>query len=156
MRKRRSYDRRRADRRERKINARIAMELVDWQPGRHAARWARIKVLAQQWRDGYDADRAAREAWEQLPKKGRGKRPKPVWDLSNASKACAGERSWLHDIERTYALLLGFPIWQQGQHDVYFAGDGKLRGFAVIAFDLEAGTIEAETWDEDDYLGTIS
>jgi hypothetical protein len=125
-------------------NAVVDYERANPLPGRHVARWARIKEIQTDLKS-----RAALEA-AALPKK-----RKPTFDQSPEWETLATELRALHDIERTHALAANWPIWQSHQHCDYLNEHGTLRQAEVIAFDLDTGTIECSTWEPNDILGYL-
>jgi hypothetical protein len=129
------------------IEVQAADELTDLQPGRHRARWERIKAIRAQIDAGWKNDPTML---------GRVKKGVVPWHETALYARLVREYSWLVDIEREMACQLGFPVHQERQTFYYRAADGTIREGHTLSFDLEAGTVTATTHAPYDLYGPSS
>lgn len=126
--------------RDRKVRAQVLAELENVVPGRHRARWRRIHELKAE----LDA------LWQAHPPKRRGGLGNPVSD-SPERQVLVVEYAWLKSVEREFAIVMDWPVWQEGQHFRFFwPPDGRVWWGSVVSIDIEDDTLLAMAWNEDD------
>lgn len=127
------------------VDQAIEDEMAHPCPGRHVARWARIKEIDQQLKAINAANAHKKVSKHEIP-----------YHETDEWKQLVHEGTLLEEIERTQAMNNHWPIWQRHQHFLYLDANNELRQAEVITFNLEIDTIECTSWPRFDFQGYVS